>query len=170
MISTTFPTLIPTKTPTASPTVTPTNYPSYSPSTAFIISTIAGTGSTTYSGDNGAATSAGIYNPYGVALDSSGKPRHSMLSELSNSYVIPLGNVYIANSGNYRVRKVTVSTGIITTIAGTGAFSYNGDNIQATSATITYPIGIAFDSAGIYQLLKLFYCHFSSDLTISITR
>ena len=43
-----------------------------------IITTIAGTGTTTYSGDNGAATSAGIYYPHGVALDASGKPRHSI--------------------------------------------------------------------------------------------
>ena len=53
-----------------------------------IITTIAGTGASTYSGDDGQATSAGIYNPCGVALDASGRPRHSMLSELSNSYVI----------------------------------------------------------------------------------
>jgi len=54
-------------------------------STSDVITTIAGTGSTTYSGDNGAATSAGIAYPYGVALDSSGKPRHSMLPALSKS-------------------------------------------------------------------------------------
>ena len=68
--------------------------------------------------------------------------------------------MYIANSGNYRVRKLTISTGIITTVAGTGIYSYSGDGGAATSATMTYPIGIALDSAGIYQLLKLFYRHF----------
>ena len=81
-----------------------------------------------------------------------------------------LGNIYIAEYGNHRIRKVTVSTGIITTIAGTGTSSYSGDGGAATSATITYPTGIALDSAGIHQLLKLFYCHFSSDFTFSITR
>jgi hypothetical protein len=124
-------------------------------STPDVITTIAGTGSTTYSGDNGQATSAGIGYPHGVALDSSGKPRHSMLSELSNAYVIPLGNVYIANSGNYRVRKLTIFTGIITTIAGTGSGSYNGDNIQATSATLNYPTGVTVDSSG--NILTNFY-------------
>ena len=76
-VSTTFfPTITPTVTP-STPTVAPTYYPSLSPSID-IITTIAGTGSITYSGDNGAATSAGIYNPFGVALDASGRPRHSL--------------------------------------------------------------------------------------------
>ena len=76
-IPTAFPTLIPSKIPTAFPTVALTNYPSLSPNSVFIISTIAGTGSSSFSGDNGAATSAGI-NPYGVVLDTSGKLRHSI--------------------------------------------------------------------------------------------
>ncbi len=59
-----------------------------------------------------------------------------------------LGNVYIADTDNQRIRKVTVSTGIITTIAGTGTQSYSGDNSQATSATLYYPLGVALDSAG----------------------
>ncbi len=59
-----------------------------------------------------------------------------------------LGNVYIADTFNHRIRKVTVSTGIITTIAGTGSTSYSGDNGQATSAALNYPVGIALDSAG----------------------
>ena len=94
-----------------------------------IISTIAGTGSTGYSGDNGAATSATLYNPYGVGLDSA-------------------GNVYIADTENHSIRKVTISTGIITTFAGTGTGSYSGDNGPATSATLNYPNGVAVDSAG----------------------
>ena len=60
----------------------------------------------------------------------------------------PLGNVYIADYVNSRVRKVTVSTGIITTITGTGTSSYSGDNGPATSATLYYPYGVAVDSAG----------------------
>ncbi len=70
------PTLVP---PTAIPstatpsTVTPSSsYPSMSPSTTFIISTVAGTGTGSYSGDNGAATSAGINYAPGIALDASG--------------------------------------------------------------------------------------------------
>ena len=94
-----------------------------------IISTIAGTGTTGYSGDNGAATSATLYYPHGVGLDTA-------------------GNVYIADAHNHRIRKVTISTGIITTIAGTGTSSYSGDNGPATSATLFYPIKVAVDSAG----------------------
>ena len=65
------PTLVPsTSTPTTS---TPSSsYPSLSPSTVFIITTIAGSSTQGYSGDNGAATSAGFYIPIGIALDSSG--------------------------------------------------------------------------------------------------
>ena len=59
-----------------------------------------------------------------------------------------IGNVYIADFDNHRIRKVTVSTGIITTIAGTGSTSYNGDNIEATSATLYYPYGVAVDASG----------------------
>ena len=94
-----------------------------------IISTIAGTGTASYSGDNGAATSAVLNNPIGVGLDTA-------------------DNVYIADTYNHRIRKVTISTGIITTIAGTGTSSYSGDNGPATSATLYYPKGVALDSAG----------------------
>ncbi len=75
-----------------------------------------------------------------------------------------LGNIYIADSYNHRIRKVTVSTGIITTIAGVGSSSYSGDNGPATSAGMCYPSDIALDSAGThicalgcyYDLLLLF--------------
>ena len=59
-----------------------------------------------------------------------------------------IGNVYIADQGNHRIRKVTVSTGIITTIAGTGTGSYSGDNGAATSATLYNPTGVAVDASG----------------------
>ena len=59
-----------------------------------------------------------------------------------------IGNVYIADTGNSRIRKVTVSTGIITTIAGTGSESYSGDNGAATSATLSSPSGVALDASG----------------------
>ncbi len=94
-----------------------------------IITTIAGTGSTSYSGDNGAATSATLKYPVGIAIDAS-------------------GNVYIGDESNQRVRKVMISTGIITTLAGTGTASYSGDTGTATSATLNYPSGVALDSAG----------------------
>ena len=62
--------------------------------------------------------------------------------------------MYIADYGNNRIRKVTVSTGIITTIAGTGTSSYSGDNGAATSATLYYPAGVAVDASG----RILYYC------------
>ena len=58
-----------------------------------------------------------------------------------------IGNVYIADSyPNSRIRKV--STGIISTIAGTGSFGYSGDNGAATSATLNFPVGVALDASG----------------------
>ena len=59
-----------------------------------------------------------------------------------------IGNIFISDTYNNRIRKVTVYTGVITTIAGTGSTGYSGDNGAATSATFTYPIGIALDSTG----------------------
>ncbi len=71
------------------------------------------------------------------------------------------GNVYIADIDNNRIRKVTVSTGIITTIAGTGSASFSGDGGAATSATLKYPTGLAFDAAG----TLLYICLFTAMLT-----
>ena len=126
----------------------PTSYPSLSPNTVFIITTIAGYGASGYSGDNGAATSAALSVPYGVALDSTG-----ILNLLGVFFAIFInlvdtGNVYIADTDNHRIRKVTVSTGIISTIAGTGTSSYSGDNGAATSAALYYPVGVAVDASG----------------------
>jgi hypothetical protein len=56
--------------------------------------------------------------------------------------------VYIADYYNHRIRKVTVSTGIISTIAGTGTAQYSGDDEAATSAGLHYPTGVALDSNG----------------------
>ena len=97
-----------------------------------VITTIAGTGSSGYSGDGGQATAAKIAYPHGVDLDSS-------------------GNVYFNDWSAYNVvRKVTVSTGVITTVAGTGSTTggYNGDNIQATAATLNWPHDVVLDSYG----------------------
>jgi hypothetical protein len=64
--------------------------------------------------------------------------------------------VYIADQDNHRIRKVTVSTGIISTIAGTGTGSYSGDGGAATSAKLYYPEGVGLDSSGIqYYFLTL---------------
>jgi trimeric autotransporter adhesin len=94
-----------------------------------IISTVAGTGSSSYSGDGGLATSAKLYYPYGVAIDAS-------------------GNIYIADAGNNRIRMVTKSTGIISTVAGTGSSGYSGDGGLAISAQLYDPSGVAFDASG----------------------
>ncbi len=66
------------------------------------------------------------------------------------TYISALGNVYIADHYNHRIRKVTISTGIISTIAGRPTSgSYSGDGGQATFATLNYPYGVALDSSGI---------------------
>ena len=59
-----------------------------------------------------------------------------------------LGNLYIAEHGNHRIRKILSSTSVISTIAGTGTASYSGDNVQATGTTIKGPIGVALDTSG----------------------
>jgi sugar lactone lactonase YvrE len=92
------------------------------------IVTLAGSGSPGFSGDSGAATSAQLFAPAGVAVDAS-------------------GNVYIADSNNHRVRRIT-SGGLISTFAGTGALGYSGDGSPAASATLHYPYGLAIDGAG----------------------
>jgi sugar lactone lactonase YvrE len=92
-----------------------------------IITTVAGNGNLGYSGDGGLATNASLNNPYGVAVDLS-------------------GNLYIADTNNSRVRKV--SGGIITTIAGNGVLSFSGDGGPATNASLGTPFGVAVDSLG----------------------
>ncbi|HEY1256458.1 MAG TPA: FG-GAP-like repeat-containing protein, partial [Terracidiphilus sp.] len=94
-----------------------------------IITTIAGTEVGGYSGDNGPATSAQLWSPRGIALDSN-------------------GNLYIADTNNSVVRMVSAATGVITTVAGNGTNVYSGDNGQATNAGIVFPLGVALDAAG----------------------
>ena len=94
------------------------------------ISTFAGNGTAGYTGDGGAATAAELSQPNALAVDAS-------------------GNVYICDNLNEVVREVNVSTGIITTIAGTGGTAgYTGDLGSATSATLSDPSGIALDASG----------------------
>ena len=97
-------------------------------SSSRIITTVAGTGSAGVSGDGGPGTSALLNYPYGVSVDIS-------------------GNVYIADSSNNKVRKLS-TTGIITTIAGTGTAGSSVDNIAATSALLKNPRGVSIDISG----------------------
>ena len=119
-----------------------------------IISTIAGTGTASYSGDGGAATSAGLYYPTGIVLDASGTQVYYYQSFRTYffHFLLPLdalGNVYIADFSNNCIRKVTISTGFIITIAGTGTSgSFSGDGGAATGATLKCPRGVALDSVG----------------------
>ncbi len=97
-----------------------------------VVTTIAGTGTTGYSGDGNQATAATIQSPLGINLDNS-------------------LNVYFGGAGYHIVRKITVSTGIISTIAGTTSSTsggYNGDNMQATSATLSTPYDVVLDYYG----------------------
>jgi streptogramin lyase len=82
-----------------------------------------------YNGDNIPATSARLNYPFGVHLDAR-------------------GNVYIADTYNHRIRKVNRSTGIITTVAGTGAKGFSGDGGPATSANLMYPFNLYLDTYG----------------------
>lgn len=93
-----------------------------------IITTVAGNGNLAYSGDGGPATSASLFNPSAVVVDS-------------------VGNMFIADTSNFVVRKVTLA-GIITTVAGNGVLGYSGDGGPATSAKLYYPVGVAVDLAG----------------------
>src|SRR5665213_1850590 len=94
---------------------------------AGIITTVAGTGEQGFSGDGGPATSAQLDSPAGVAVDTS-------------------GNIYIADTHNHRIRKV--SGGTITTVAGNGTAGFSGDGGAATSAMLSNPTALAVDSSG----------------------
>ncbi len=93
----------------------------------YTISTIAGTGTNGFAGDGAAASTAQLAIPSKVALDSS-------------------GNVYIADQGNNRVRKIT--SGTISTVAGSATGGYAGDGKAATAAQLNHPYDIAIDSSG----------------------
>ena len=97
--------------------------------TSGIITTIAGTGAAGFNGDGGLATAAKLNEPCGITVDT-------------------LGNVFIADGQNYRVRKVTVATGIITTVVGNSTLGFAGDGGPASAATISSPSGVCFDHLG----------------------
>ena len=158
-----------------------------------IITTIGGTGSSVYSGDNGPATTAGITNPCFGAFDKYGNYYFSDASanrvrKIDTTGIIttiagngmgsffgddgpataakinrPAGlkldtseNVYFVDGINNRIRKVNVSTGIITTIAGTGTGAFGGDNTPATAAEIWDPQDVAVDRRGNIYISDLF--------------
>lgn len=95
---------------------------------AGVISTVAGSGTRGYGGDGGPATSASVNNPMGIAADSA-------------------GNLYIADTANNRIRKVTPA-GVISTVAGNGTPGFSGDGGPAISAQLHDPSGVAVDSVG----------------------
>ena len=98
--------------------------------TAGVISTFAGTGEEGFSGEGGPAVQAQLSYPApaGVAVDAT-------------------GNVYVADVGNHRVRRVDTA-GVITTFAGTGEDGFSGDGGPAVQAQLSYPAGVAVDGAG----------------------
>ena len=92
------------------------------------ITTVAGTGESGFGGDGGPASEAQLNYPLGVAVDGA-------------------GNLYIADTGNNRIRKVDAA-GTITTVAGTGESGFGGDGGPASEALLNYPLGVAVDGAG----------------------
>jgi len=97
-------------------------------STNGIITTIAGNGTAGYSGDGGKAIFAEINNPSAITIDNN-------------------NNLFIADAGNYRVRKID-SNGIITTVAGNGIVGFSGNGVKATLAEINIVFGLAVDNLG----------------------
>jgi sugar lactone lactonase YvrE len=93
-----------------------------------IITTLAGNGSASFSGDGGWAAAAGLSDIGGIAVDSG-------------------GNILVADSGAGRIRRIGVS-GSITTLAGNGNYGYSGDGVAATNSSLSYPVGVAINGAG----------------------
>ena len=104
--------------------------------TSGIITTVAGNGQQGYSGDGGPATQARFNNLSGIAADS-------------------VGNIYLCDRNNERIRKVNTS-GIITTIAGNGIQGYGGDGGPATQGVLNYPEGVAVDSKGNVYIAEMY--------------
>ena len=96
-----------------------------------IITTVAGNGARDFGGDGGSATAAKLHWPRGVAVDGD-------------------GNIYIADAGNHRVRKVDATTRNISTVAGSGTMGYGGDGGSATAAAtkLNFPYDVALDGSG----------------------
>jgi DNA-binding beta-propeller fold protein YncE len=104
---------------------------------ANVIETVAGNGTSGFSGDGGLATDASLNYPRDIEFG-------------------PDGRLYIADSDNHRVRVVDLSTGIISTVAGNGRAGFSGDGGPATQAALKRPLGIAFDAAGALYIADTF--------------
>jgi DNA-binding beta-propeller fold protein YncE len=91
-----------------------------------VISTIAGTGESGFAGDGGPATLARMNQPYGIVIDH-------------------VGNIYVADRLNGRVRRIDGSSSVITTLAGDGSGKYSGDNGPSVCAGLAEPNGLALD-------------------------
>ena len=102
-----------------------------------VITTILGNGETTWNGDGNAGTSTAINNPGGMAIDASG-----------DLYFVNAGTLGAGTAGSHIIRKLSVSTGLVSTVAGTGSSASNGDGGAATSAAVYSPRGVAMDSSG----------------------
>ena len=150
-----------------------------------IISTIAGSSAAGFSGDSGPANLARLNSPYGVTLDAAGNlfiadggnhrirrvdhatgiittvagsdpgfagdggpATASKLRTPTAVAVDAAGNIYISDTGNHRIRKITASTGIITTIAGRELPGFSGDFGPAAAAALNFPLGLIVDAAG----------------------
>ena len=94
-----------------------------------VITTLAGTGNPGFSGDEGPASAAELSWPFGLAFDDD-------------------DNLYVADSGNHRIRKIDLATGIITTVAGSGVQGFEGDDGLALYATFNAPHGVDVDRHG----------------------
>lgn len=111
-----------------------------------ILGTVAGTGSATYDGE-GPATSRSLNTP-------------------SDVFVTPGGDVYIADTENCRIRKVTAGT--ISTVAGNGTCAFAGDSGQATSASLNKPRGVAVDAAGTMYIADTDNCRIRRVSTLGV--
>jgi sugar lactone lactonase YvrE len=96
---------------------------------AWVITTVAGTGTQGYSGDGGPAAQALLNNPFDLAYDVA-------------------GNLFFSDTYNHCIRRIDARTGVITTIAGTGAQGFAGDGGEATRALLNQPYGVVVDRGG----------------------
>ncbi len=97
--------------------------------TTGIIITVAGNGAIGFSSDDGPATAATLKQPVGIFVDIS-------------------GNIFVADTGNHRIRKVDGTTGIISTVAGNGTIGFSGDGVSATAAALNNPRDVFVDITG----------------------